>query len=168
MKRFSKLCAGVVAGALMTMTTGTALAQSVCGVPDNVPIYTLTSDNTIFRYNPATGRFTRTAQVIGIDGNLLGIDFRPADASSTVVYGTTDTGKIYLIDLSSSQAPARLVSTVAPRLAGGFQSLMDFNPVLNALRLIGSNDQNIAVVNANGTGAHRLVVGTAPSWQPVT
>jgi hypothetical protein len=32
----------------------------------------------------------------------------------------------------------------------GFQSLVDFNPVVDALRLIGSNDQNLAIVNAPG------------------
>jgi hypothetical protein len=164
MQPFFRTRAGVLAGALvmlMTSAATSAFAQTVCGIPDAVPVYALTTDNTIFRYNPATGRYTRTARVSGIDGNLIGIDFRPADASATSVYGTTDTGKIYLIDLSSAQPAVRLISTLAPRLAGGFQSLMDFNPTNNALRLIGSNDQNIAVINANDGNLNQTVQQTA-------
>jgi hypothetical protein len=37
---------------------------------------------------------------------------------------------------------------------------MDFNPVVNALRFIGSNDQNIAVVNANGGNLNQTVQQT--------
>jgi hypothetical protein len=106
----------------MASACTSAFAQSVCGIPNSVPVHALTTDNTIFRYNPATGRWTRTARVSGIDGNLIGIDFRAADSSSALVYGTTDTGKIYLIDLSSPQGAAQLVSTVTPRLAGGYRS----------------------------------------------
>ena len=49
--------------------------------------------------------------------------------------------------LAISMPVAALVSTLSPRFAGGYQSLMDFNPMVNALRLIGSNDQNFAVVS---------------------
>src|SRR5215475_5904824 len=37
---------------------------------------------------------------------------------------------------------------------------MDFNPVANALRLIGSNDSNYAVVNSNGGNLNSTVVQT--------
>lgn len=46
------------------------------------------------------------------------------------------------------------------------ESLMDFNPAVNALRLIGSNDQNFAVVNANGGNLNQTAVQTALAYAP--
>jgi hypothetical protein len=78
-------------------------------------------------------------------GNLIGVDFRPADGK---LYGLTDRGGLYTIDVSSSRfGQTTKVSNVNPRFTGGFGALVDFNPVLDALRIVGSNDQNIAVVN---------------------
>src|SRR5262249_36731378 len=54
--------------------------------------------------------------------------------------------------------------SISPRFAGGFQSLMDFNPVVNAIRLIGSNDQNLAVVNSNGGNLNATAVQTAMTY----
>jgi hypothetical protein len=101
------------------------------------------SNNTLFTYNPSLGAFVNPVQVTGIKGNLQGIDFRPAN---NLLYGITDTDQIYIIDPSTGVA--KFVSTIPTSFDAGFQSLMDFNPVLDALRLIGSNDQNLAVVNA--------------------
>jgi hypothetical protein len=115
----------------------------------NVNIYALNADNTIFVLAPGATNFTRLVRVNRINGNLIGLDFRPADGNPNSVYGLTDTGNLYTINLSSTNlGAATLVSALSPRFAGGFQSLMDFNPVVNALRLIGTNDQNFALVNS--------------------
>lgn len=97
------------------------------------------------------------AIVDDIDGNLIGIDFRPAQSNppdrnnSPGLYGLTDTGKLYTINVNvSGDVTATLVSSLTLPFNGGFQSLVDFNPVVDALRVIGSNDQNFAVVNSNG------------------
>jgi hypothetical protein len=91
-----------------------------------------------------------------IDGNLIGIDFRPSQSSppdrnnTPGLYGLTDTGKVYTLNVNGGVMSATLVSSLTIRFDGGFQSLADFNPVVDALRVIGSNDQNFAVVNSNG------------------
>ena len=91
-----------------------------------------------------------------VEGNLIGIDFRPSQVNNsrntTVgLYGLSDTGKIYNLDIGiSGGGPATLASALTTPFDGGFQSLTDFNPVADALRVIGSNDQNFAVVNSNG------------------
>jgi len=96
------------------------------------------------------------APVKDIDGNLIGIDFRPSQSSppdrfsTPGLYGLTDTGKIYTLNIGGNTATATLVSSLTLRFDGGFQALADFNPVVDALRVIGSNDQNYAVVNSNG------------------
>src|SRR5215475_12166651 len=41
---------------------------------------------------------------------------------------------------------------------------MDFNPVLSAIRVIGSNDQNFAIVNSNGGNLNATAVQTAITY----
>jgi hypothetical protein len=95
---------------------------------------------------------------MNVEGNLIGIDFRPAQSNPPDrvnppgLYGFTDTGKIYLLSLNiiSGGITPTLVSSLTQPFNGGLQALGDFNPVVDALRLIGSNDQNFAVVNSGG------------------
>jgi Domain of unknown function (DUF4394) len=129
-------------------------------------VFALNNDNSIFVLKPGTTDFTRLTRVSRIEGNLIGIDFRPADGNANSIYGLTDTGAVYLINLVGTRiGAATLVSRVNPRFAGGVQSLMDFNPVVNALRLIGSNDQNFALVNSGGN-LNVTAVQTAMAYDP--
>ena len=146
------------ASAAAVQTTGVVLPKT--------NIYALNSDNTIFVLTPGAASFTRLVRVNKVNGNLIGLDFRPADGNGNMVYGLTDTGNLYTINLTAAQlGTATQVSTLSPRFAGGFQSLMDFNPVLNALRLIGTNDQNFALVNSSGN-LNVTAVQTAMSYAP--
>jgi hypothetical protein len=114
------------------------------------PVYALTSDNAIYVLRQGARQYTRLGRVNTPDGgNLIGIDFRPADQTPTKLYGLTDLGTIYNIDVSSSRfGQISQVSRMNPRFSGGFGNVADFNPVVNALRVMGSNDQNLAVVNS--------------------
>src|SRR5215510_4171592 len=123
-------------------------AQSSGIVLPKASIYALNANNAIFVLPPGATSFSRLGRVTTTNGNLIGIDFRVSDG---LLYAVTDTGSLYTIGLTSSRlGDATLVSNLTPRFAGGFQSLMDFNPVLDAIRLIGSNDQNFAIVNSGG------------------
>ena len=129
----------------------------------NTRVYALTSDNAIYLLRPGAGQYVRLGRADFSDaGNLIGIDFRPADATPTRMYGLTDKGNLYTIDVSSSNFGATtFVSTMNPRFTGGFGALVDFNPVLNALRVAGSNDQNLAVLNgADGSNLTQTVAQT--------
>jgi hypothetical protein len=120
-----------------TQTTGVVLPKA--------NIYALNNDNTIFVMAPGATSFTRLVRVTKTNGNLIGIDFRVSDRA---LYAVTDTGSIYTIDLSPNNlGGVTLVSNLTPRFPSGYQSLMDFNPVLSAIRLIGSENKNYAVVN---------------------
>jgi hypothetical protein len=125
-----------------------ASQSSGIGLP-KTSIYALNADNTIFVLPPGGAFFIPLGRVTTTNGNLIGIDFRVSDG---LLYALTDTGSLYTIGLTTTRlGAATLVSNLSPRFAGGFQSLLDFNPVIDAIRLIGSNDQNYAVVNSGGS-----------------
>jgi len=146
----SSLAAAQTANTLTAAKTsgGTGIAAGVT-LPAGVPVYALTSDNAIYVLRPGSGQYTRLGRVNTPDGgNLIGIDFRPADNTPTKLYGLTDLGTLYNIDVSAARfGQLTQVSKTNPRFTGGFGAVVDFNPVVNALRIMGSNDQNLAVVN---------------------
>lgn len=142
------LAASVATAQTATTNTTTLRNRGVAAgvdTPPGVNIYALTSDNAIYILKPSLGQYVRLGRVETEGGNLIGIDFRPADGK---LYGLTDLGALYTIAVSStSVGPATRVSVMNPRFTGGFQALMDFNPVANALRVTGGPDRNYAVVN---------------------
>jgi len=129
-----------------------AAAQGL--VMPRTAVLALDVDNTLFILVPGTTNFVQLVRVAdnAVNGNLIGIDFRPAQGNNNVVYAVTDTGNIYTISLrAGSLGAATLVSTMTPSFPSGYQSLMDFNPVVDAIRYIGSDTLNYAVVKgANG------------------
>ena len=141
-----------------TANSNTGVAAGVT-LP-RVNVYALTSDNAIYVLRPGAGQYVRLGRVNTPDGgNLIGMDFRPADNK---LYGLTDLGTLYTIDVSVARfGQVVQVSKMSTRFTGGFENVMDFNPVANALRVTGSNDQNLAVVNgADGSNLSTTVVQT--------
>ncbi|MBW4633549.1 MAG: DUF4394 domain-containing protein [Iphinoe sp. HA4291-MV1] len=124
---------------------GDSLQINITGRGSGLRFIGLTSNNTLV--NIGSSGFGRTiqVQVKGIDGNLQGIDFRPANG---LLYGVTDTDNIYTINLDDGQAT--FVSKLSSSFNGGFQSGFDFNPVPDRLRIVGSNDQNFRTNVDNG------------------
>jgi hypothetical protein len=154
----------VIPAAASSSTTLTA-AQSLFIRP-TTPIYALNTNNVISVLWPGANSFTRLVRVTQVNGNLIGIDFRPADGKNTALYALTDTGTIYTITLTpNGLGNATQVSNLSPRFPSGIQSLMDFNPVVNALRLIGSDRLNYAAVNSNGN-LNVTAIQTALSYDP--
>ena len=90
-------------------------------------------------YYGGSSDFT-SRRVYGVDGTLLGIDYRPANGK---LYGLSTTNKIYTINPATGQAT--FVSTLSVPFGGGALSGFDFNPVVDRLRLTGVNDQNYRV-----------------------
>jgi hypothetical protein len=164
--------AALLVGSSMSLAQNATTAAAARGnsgiaagvtLPAGVPVYALTSDNAIYVLRPGFGQYTRLGRVNTPDGgNLIGIDFRPADNTPTKLYGITDLGTIYNIDVSASRfGQIQRISTMNPRFTGGFENVMDFNPVVNAIRVTGSNDQNLAVVNsADGTNLGTVATQT--------
>jgi hypothetical protein len=132
-------------------TASSASTTAQGGTMPPVFIFALTTDNTLYVLPPnsITPTYLSLGRVVGIGGNdLIGIDFRPADKK---LYALSDGGSLYTINFNVAPPTATLVSALTPRFPSGFQSLMDFNPVVDAIRLIGTDTLNYAVVKgANG------------------
>jgi uncharacterized protein DUF4394/alpha-galactosidase-like CBM13-containing protein len=143
-----------------------AAAQTTGVTMPKVPIYALNSNNVILVLTPGTTNFTRLVRVTQANGNLIGIDFRPGDGKNTALYALTDTGTLYTINLTANGlGNVTKVSDMTTRFPSGVQSLMDFNPMVNALRLIGSDRLNYAVVNSGGN-LNAMAIQTALSYDP--
>jgi hypothetical protein len=101
------------------------------------PVAGLTGDKTIVWFDTEKPEITKTVEVTGVD-RLLGIDLRPGDNK---VYGVAADGTIVTIDLESgaSTAGAKL-STMLP---DGVSASVDFNPMADRLRIMGSDGTNL-------------------------
>jgi Domain of unknown function (DUF4394) len=139
-----------------------AAAMQSMNMPVN--IFAVTTENTLYVLPPGYNYYYSLGRISGIAGNdVIGLDFRPADRQ---LYALTDGGRLYTINYNASPPSATLVSTLTPRFPSGFQSLMDFNPQVDALRLIGSNTLNYAVVkDANGI-LNTTAVQTSLTYAP--
>ncbi len=118
-------------------------------------IYGLGSNNTLFRFNSTTpDDATNIGTITGVTGNLIGIDFRPANG---LLYAVSSDGGIYTINIST--AAATLVSTLtadatdatAPFTAlSGTDFGVDFNPLPDRLRIVSNTGQNLRVNVSTG------------------
>jgi uncharacterized protein DUF4394 len=139
-----------------------AAAQDSGVIMPQVGIYALDQNNTLFILRPGATSFTQLARIRGVNGIVTGLDFRPSDKK---LYAVTDADAVYTINLGNNLGAATLVSKISPSFDGGIQSLMDFNPVVDAVRLIGGNDQNFALVNSNGGNLNATAVQTAMNYR---
>lgn len=131
---------------------------------DRLRIIGLTADQRLicFSENDPSGA-DNLGFVSGLTGDarLVGIDYRPANS---VLYGLGNAGGIYTIDPSTAQATLRSRLTVA--LAGSSFGV-DFNPVVDRLRIISDTGQNLRANVDDGT---TIVDGTLtyPGPPPTT
>lgn len=118
----------------------------------------LNSTNQIVLFDSATPGTATRVSVTGVEGALLGIDLRPANST---IYGLANTNKIYTINPITGAAS--FVSDLSTAFTGSVRSGVDFNPVPDRLRVVGSNDQNLRI-NVD-TGA-TIVDGTLNLGDP--
>ncbi len=103
------------------------------------PVVGLVGDKTLVWFDTDAPEVTNTAEVEGVD-RLLGIDVRPAD---NMLYGVAADGTIVTIDLESGAATAG--EKLSEMLPDGVDSMVDFNPVADRIRVMGSDGTNLRV-----------------------
>ncbi len=145
--------------ALTVATLFDFLSVAKPAVAASIQLLGLTDNNTIVSFDPNNLTSTSSVAVTGVDGSLIGIDFRSANS---LLYGFTSTNKIYTIDPTTGAAT--LVSTLNVPFNGGDATGVDFNPAADRLRLVDINDQNFRI-NVD-TGAVADFDANTPGIQP--
>ena len=141
-------------------------------------VFALTASNKLISFNRDAATTVRTSVAItGLPSgeNLVGIDFRPADG---VLYGVGSAGRLYTINTDTGAATlkstlaADAADTTAPFTAlAGTEFGVDFNPVADRLRIVGSTGQSLRINvdtgavttdgSINGGAATSSVTGSA-------
>lgn len=124
--KFTPLAMALIGSSLVA---GAAHAQSVAA---------LVGDDTIAIVDVAGKKVERSMKVSGLSGALVGIDVRPADG---MLYGVASDGTVVTIDPVTGKAAMK--SKLDTMLAPGTMATVDFNPVADRLRIIGSDGMNL-------------------------
>jgi len=146
---FRQLKTVVIVGALAAPCfAASAEAGWIIGLVDGKSIVTI---------DPASRKVTAKANIKGA-GPITGIDVRPADGW---VYGLTNDGWIVTIDPKSGQATQK--SKMSEMLKPGVIATVDFNPVADRLRVMGSDGTSLRVNVDDGKatvdGSHKFKDG---------
>ncbi|PWR17995.1 DUF4394 domain-containing protein [Zavarzinia compransoris] len=104
----------------------------------------LAGGDTLIAFDSETAKPAAPVRITGSE-KLVGIDVRPADG---LLYGVTAEGKVVTIDVATGAATA--VVTLKTMLPAGVVATVDFNPVADRLRLIGSDGTNLRANLADG------------------
>ncbi len=141
-------------------SAGALLAGASSASAATIRAFGLTDSNQLLSFDLDDPTQTKSVAVSGVNGTLLGVDFRPANGK---LYSVSSTNDIYTIDTQTGTAT--LESTLSPlSFAGGQISGFDFNPAADRLRLVGGNDQNFRI-NVD-TGAIADFDPNTPGVQP--
>jgi hypothetical protein len=97
----------------------------------------LIGGDTIAMVDTAQKKATGVVKVSGLSGALVGIDVRPADG---LLYGLVDDGTVVTI---AADGKATVKSKLETMLAKGVAATVDFNPVADRLRVMGSDGMSL-------------------------
>ena len=100
----------------------------------------LAGGNTLQSFDGGSPDVITETVVMGLDGNLLGIDVRPANG---LVYGLTDNNSLYIINPATGNST--FISTLSQPFPAANVTGFDFNPAADRLRLVGDNDVNFRI-----------------------
>ncbi|UJW86748.1 DUF4394 domain-containing protein [Devosia sp. SL43] len=123
----AKLPLAAISLAALTLATGAAVAAPAVG---------LVGGSTLVMFDTESLAVSGTMEVTGVDG-LAGIDVRPADK---MVYGVSLAGEVVTIDTASGAATVK--STLSEMLPSFEGAIVDFNPMADRLRLMGTDGTN--------------------------
>ncbi|MBJ3783757.1 DUF4394 domain-containing protein [Devosia sp. MSA67] len=96
----------------------------------------LVDGNTLVTFDTETRAVTGSMEITGVEG-IAGIDVRPADKW---LYGVTLAGEVVTIDTATGEATVK--STLSEKLPSYEGAIVDFNPMADRLRLMGTDGTN--------------------------
>ncbi|MEP9375824.1 DUF4394 domain-containing protein [Aquabacter sp. CN5-332] len=121
----------LLASLLATVAIAGAKAETVAA---------LVGDDTIAMVDTKAKKVDKSWKISGISGKVLGIDVRPADG---MLYAVIDDGSVVTVDTATGKATQK--SKLESMLPAGVVATVDFNPVADRLRIIGSDGTNLRV-----------------------
>jgi Domain of unknown function (DUF4394) len=140
-----------LAGALLASALAANSAQAagwIVGLVDGKSIVTI---------DPMSRKIASKVDIKGA-ASILAIDVRPADG---MLYGVASDGNIVTIDVKSGQATMK--SKLSETLKAGVTVTVDFNPVADRMRLMGSDGTSLRVNVDDGKatvdGSHKYKEG---------
>lgn len=125
-KRFLAACLGCTC---LAMVAPSARADTVAA---------LVGDDAIALIDTKTRKAAAPTSLTGLSGKVLGIDVRPADG---LLYAVLSDGAVVTLDPKTGKATAK--SKLDTMLPAGSTATVDFNPVADRLRIIGSDGTNL-------------------------
>lgn len=98
----------------------------------------LVGDNQLQHVDAATWKVTKTVRIEGLTGRIAGIDVRPADG---MLYAVDEEGNVATVDPATGKTMKK--SKLETMVKKGATVTVDFNPVADRLRIIGSDGMNL-------------------------
>lgn len=131
----------------MTLNTKLALTAAslfTLSAAHAAPVVGLTGDKTLVWFDTDKPEIAKTVELTGVD-KLHGIDLRPGDGK---LYGVSGDGQIVSIDVQAGTATA--VAKLSSTLPEGVSASVDFNPMADRLRIMGSDGSNLRANSDTG------------------
>ena len=133
---------------------GGATVRDVAIQPPSAPrIFALGASGRLISFRPGTADTLLSDQTIsdlvGPGETIVAIDVRPATGD---LYGVSDQSRLYRIDKDDADAHEVGAGPFAPPLSGTVFGA-DFDPANDLLRIVGDDDQNLAIDPDTGTVA---------------
>jgi outer membrane protein assembly factor BamB len=101
-------------------------------------IVALTGSNTLTPFDTKTLQAGKSMPITGVNGAVAGIDMRPSDG---MLYALTVDGTVYTVDTKTGQATMKV--KLETMLGANVKATVDFNPVADRLRIIGSDGTSL-------------------------
>lgn len=118
----------------------------------SIQLIGLDNSNNLVSFDPTNLTSTSSVQVTGITGNLVGIDFRPANGD---LFGVTDANRVYTINPTTGVATLVQTPNAVPFSLNGTSFGVDFNPNPDAIRVVSDTNQNTRLSpNTGGLAAN--------------
>jgi hypothetical protein len=116
-----------------------ALAVTALAAPaQSQTIAALVGDDMLAHVDAKTWKVTKTVKIAGLPARVAGIDVRPADG---MLYALAEDGTVATLDPASGKASVK--TKLETMLGKGVAASVDFNPVADRLRVIGSDGTSL-------------------------
>ncbi len=119
----------------LSLLSATAIA-ALSSAAVATPAVGLIGSTTLVMFDTESLEVSGSIEMTGVEG-LAGIDVRPADK---LLYGVTLAGEVVTIDTATGVAT--LKSTLSEKLPSYEGAIVDFNPMADRLRLMGTDGTN--------------------------